>query len=381
VIERRDVTPNEIWESGRLTTGGLFLWRRSVNREEGLAAITECARQLGRAPSLREFQRFKPVKIHAIRKLFGSWEGAVKAAGLEQAGIKTRITGEDILAAIEDCARTLGRVPGLAEFKLMKGISVRKVIACFGNWTNALRACEMAPSKGIPVPIEAVLEEWAALARKLERLPTVTEFEMETRHSVRTVCKVTGKWTDVPRAFVEYAQAQGLESGWADVLAIIQRKPIAGTRAAIRSSATAAPWLSKPAGNTPEAALQTQPPRNLRLPLLPDRKVYGPAFTPLPMVYAPVNEMGVVLLFGALARHLGFIITWIGTAFPDAEAMREVAPGKLQPVRIEFEHESRNFLKHLHNCAECDLIVCWIHNWPECPLEVVELVKAVNFQF
>ena len=26
----------------------------------------------------------------------------------------------------------------------------------------------------------------------------------------------------------------------------------------------------------------------------------------------------------------------------------------------------------------CDLIVCWRHNWPECPLEVLELSEAVK---
>ena len=45
---------------------------------------------------------------------------------------------------------------------------------------------------------------------------------------------------------------------------------------------------------------------------------------------------------------------------------------------IEFEHESRNFLKHMHPVKGCDLIVCWKHNWPECPLEVVELSRAVR---
>jgi len=86
--------------------------------------------------------------------------------------------------------------------------------------------------------------------------------------------------------------------------------------------------------------------------------------------------MGVVFLFGSLARSLGFVVTWIGSAFPDCEAMREVAPGRLQQVLIEFEYESRNFLRHMHDATECDLIVCWTHNWPECPLEVIELSKA-----
>jgi hypothetical protein len=41
------------------------------------------------------------------------------------------------------------------------------------------------------------------------------------------------------------------------------------------------------------------------------------------------------------------------------------------------EFESRNFLRHGNDPKKCDVIVCWIHNWPECPLEVVELRKVV----
>jgi hypothetical protein len=47
-------------------------------------------------------------------------------------------------------------------------------------------------------------------------------------------------------------------------------------------------------------------------------------------------------------------------------------------VKIEFELESRNFLRHMHDPAKCDIIVCWEHNWPECPLEVIELKKMVR---
>ena len=40
-------------------------------------------------------------------------------------------------------------------------------------------------------------------------------------------------------------------------------------------------------------------------------------------------------------------------------------------------HPSGNFLRHAHEPTGCDLIVCWEHNWPESPLEVVELKGAV----
>jgi hypothetical protein len=31
----------------------------------------------------------------------------------------------------------------------------------------------------------------------------------------------------------------------------------------------------------------------------------------------------------------------------------------------------------MHKASECDLIICWKHNWKECPLEVVELSKEI----
>jgi hypothetical protein len=49
-------------------------------------------------------------------------------------------------------------------------------------------------------------------------------------------------------------------------------------------------------------------------------------------------------------------------------------------VRIEFEFESKNFHEHGHPVDGCDLIVCWRHNWPDCPkhLEIVELARVIK---
>ena len=46
-------------------------------------------------------------------------------------------------------------------------------------------------------------------------------------------------------------------------------------------------------------------------------------------------------------------------------------------VRIEFELKSRTFHDHGHNAEHCDLIVCWEDNWPECPVEVLELKGVI----
>jgi hypothetical protein len=99
----------------------------------------------------------------------------------------------------------------------------------------------------------------------------------------------------------------------------------------------------------------------------------GPPLQMAELAHAPVNELGVVFVFGAMARRLGFIVHRLQAGFPDCIAMREMAPGQWQRVRIEFEFESRNFLRHRHRVDRCDLIVCWRHNWRECPLEVIAL--------
>jgi ParB/RepB/Spo0J family partition protein len=90
---------------------------------------------------------------------------------------------------------------------------------------------------------------------------------------------------------------------------------------------------------------------------------------------APINELGVVFFFGTVAKELGFAVKSVRAAFPDCEAERcvDAKRGIWDSVFIEFEFQSRNFLTHRHNTQECDLIVCWEHNWLDCPIEVLEL--------
>jgi len=94
--------------------------------------------------------------------------------------------------------------------------------------------------------------------------------------------------------------------------------------------------------------------------------------------YAPLNEMGVILLFGYYLRDLGFShLEEIRAGFPDAIGMQKVDERKYRRVRIEFEFKSRNFITHDHRVEDCDVIICWEDNWADCPLEVIELKSAL----
>jgi hypothetical protein len=94
------------------------------------------------------------------------------------------------------------------------------------------------------------------------------------------------------------------------------------------------------------------------------------------IVYAPLNEAGVILLFSHVMKDLGIFYEASPGGFPDMIGRRRTAKG-LQRIRVEFEFRSSNFVRHKHDVDKCDAIVCWEHDWTECPLEVICLKDVV----
>lgn len=97
------------------------------------------------------------------------------------------------------------------------------------------------------------------------------------------------------------------------------------------------------------------------------------------LVYSPVSEQGVVFLFGKIIEDLHMYIEEIKTSYPDCIGRRYTGKG-WEKVAIEFEYKSSNFLEHQHDSRECDIIVCWEHDWKDCPkeLQVIELKEAIK---
>lgn len=104
---------------------------------------------------------------------------------------------------------------------------------------------------------------------------------------------------------------------------------------------------------------------------------YGAPLNFLYLRHEPIDEQGVVFLFGAVAGQLGFLVEAVRQRFPDCRAKREVG-GVYQDVTIEFEFRSSGFQRHGHPTENCDLIVCWQHDWLDCPIEVLELKSRIQ---
>jgi len=108
------------------------------------------------------------------------------------------------------------------------------------------------------------------------------------------------------------------------------------------------------------------------------KEIVGPRSQIPDLVYEPVNEQGVIFLFAKYHKELGIeYIEGIQQGFPDAFGRRKIGKTEYEPVDIEFEFRSLDFENHEHDSNQCDIIICWEHNWKECPIEVIELKTAL----
>jgi len=97
------------------------------------------------------------------------------------------------------------------------------------------------------------------------------------------------------------------------------------------------------------------------------------------MVYAPLNEAGVVLLFSKIMDDLGVI--YVSSPPGGFDMVGRVSTERgLEFKHFVFEYKSSNFKAHSHIASLVDYLVCWKHDWEGCPkdLEVWELREMIR---
>lgn len=90
---------------------------------------------------ISEYKKLGKYSSGKLSIRFGSWDAALKAAGLETTGYHRKVTEVDLLQDIEDTWTRLGRQPKSSDIK--NGISnygINTYIRHFGSWRNALEA-------------------------------------------------------------------------------------------------------------------------------------------------------------------------------------------------------------------------------------------------
>ncbi|MEP7293164.1 MAG: hypothetical protein ABI835_15380 [Chloroflexota bacterium] len=269
---------------------------------------------------------------------------------------------QEIIDELRRVAKLLN-VNSLAEreFSQNSRLPVTTIRGRFGSWNRAIEAAGLIPNTprlthGKPVLTDSqLLQEIIRLASELHKTPTESEMQAFGGYSIKPYRARWGKFSEAVKiAYAEYGIPSGTE---------VTSSPPTPTN---RKANAPSPQFS------PNVFPKTYGQRK--------KTEYGEPINFRGLRHAPIVEQGVVYLFGMVSRELGFIIESVGIPYPDCVGKRCIDQKRQRwvEVRIEFEFKSKNFLEHGHNPEECDLIVCWTHDWDDCPLEVLELSSVIN---
>ncbi len=256
------------------------------------------------------------------------------------------------------------------------GVSERYLLRTFGTYNALVEAAGLEP-RHFPIAGERVFSDDELLDEvvRILRLPKskLTRIFFEQNASVSSsVCERRfGGWLNTLRIASERLDPNRDRD-------LIQRlSEYTPPALAARQSGNASAQVSE--GHVPEDDVTPEHPGHAQIGLV-GANIYGDFINFRGLQHAPVNEQGVVFLFGMVCRELGYIVESVRSGFPDCEAKRRIrgAAGKWQRVRIEFEYQSRTFQAHGHDPDLCDIVVCWEDNWPNSPIEVLELRSALQ---
>jgi hypothetical protein len=267
-------------------------------------------------------------------------------------------TRERIVEAAKEAAKVDGPL-SRREFARHSGIGDYLIYRLFpGGWTEVRRLAGIArhPKEKGRLSDDELLQEFHRVAAKLGAIPGWHRFASLATVAPKVMTRRFGNKAGTLQRYREWLQKNQPESPLLQLLPSRSRDGV-GTAASSPRALSASPvWAKRPGA------------------------VFGAPINFRGLRYAPTNEQGVVCLFGMVCSDLGLVVETLQSVYPDCEATRCVdnKHKRWQRVRIEFEYSSSNFRDHGHDPAVCDMIVCWQHDWSECPLEVVELSSLIG---
>jgi Homing endonuclease associated repeat len=174
--------------------------RRRYTDEDILAELRAAAERLGRSPTMREFAGDPDAGVHpqTVIEHFGTWNAAKRAAGLYPRRFLTR---EELLEQLRALGDELGRIPTARDLGARRRSlpSASLYAHTFGSLANALREAGFEVLLG-EERLERAVEQGAAIARRLGRLPKMADWAEERRRDPELLSEwQVYRLLDVPR--------------------------------------------------------------------------------------------------------------------------------------------------------------------------------------
>lgn len=190
------------WDDALAEIGYRSRHIRGYSKDQAIKLLQQKAKQLGRNPTAAETSG-EPGFPHydTFRRLFGSWEEALAAAGLDLVGIDL---GDDkLLDLLRQKAQQLGRTPKRREVDYDKTMPSSRLYAKhFGSWQNAVNRAGLQATRAKRNDYSGLTQEIAIellqqKANEIGRTPSKADFDKDpSLPNASVISRRFGGWNE-----------------------------------------------------------------------------------------------------------------------------------------------------------------------------------------
>ena len=141
-----------------------------------IAELQRLADDLGQSPSLSDMNEHGAHSSKTYQNAFGSWNEALKQAKIE-INNEHNIAKSDLLNELTRLKEQLGRTPTSRDMAKHGKYGTSNYPNKFGSWNDAVREAGLEPTREREVPTEELLEEIERVVEKVGYAPTTTQMK------------------------------------------------------------------------------------------------------------------------------------------------------------------------------------------------------------
>lgn len=187
-------------------------YERGIACEDVLSDVRRVADRLDRTPRKVDMADHGDYGIETYGKKFGTWNECLKEAGFEPNQLQ-HIPDETLLSELAKLRDQIGRTPRMVDVMEHGTHGYTTYQERFGTWNKALKAAGIEPNQLQDIPTEELLEEIRRLDRVLDHIPNIGEMGDQGKYGRTVYLERFGAWS---RALLEAGLAPNTARGLTD---------------------------------------------------------------------------------------------------------------------------------------------------------------------
>ncbi|GGL45449.1 hypothetical protein GCM10009037_31130 [Halarchaeum grantii] len=170
---------------------------RRVEQEDLLQELRRLDQEVDGRPKVRDMDEIGEYSAATYRRQFGSWESALKAAGIKTESPR-KITKDELVEELHRLADELGEQPSREQLDEYGRYSADSYRRRFGSWNRALTTAGFESTrvgKTARIREDELIAELQRLSERVGGEPTMKEMDEFGKHSPTTYSNRFGSWS------------------------------------------------------------------------------------------------------------------------------------------------------------------------------------------